>query len=127
MPPARHSASTPDEARRTRFVLHQIRSVLEQTRERILDEVQRAPSPTPACDEHFNHLLAQRREVSRALTRVQAAEGSSALADCGVLVAELLAANVLGDEGEARLRSCLLEEGPRGDTQPRPPRGPRER
>jgi hypothetical protein len=101
--------------------------VLERTRERIHDEIRKVPSPIPACDEHFNHLLAQRRKLSHVLTRVRAAESSSAPADCRGLVDELLAANVLDEEGEARVRSCLLEEGPRGDTQPRPPTDPRER
>jgi hypothetical protein len=125
VPPTCRSPSTHDEGQRTKRVLRQIRSALEQTRERIHDEIQLYPSPIPACDEHFNHLLAQRREISHALTRVPDVESSSSLVDCRRLVDDLLAADILDEEGEARLLSCLLDEGPRGDTQPRPAR-PRE-
>ena len=100
--------------------MDQVRSVLEQTRERIHEEIQGYPSPIPACDEHFNHLLAQRRDVSHAVTRVRAAESSSALADFRGLLDELLASDTVGDEVAARLESCRLEDSPRGDTQPRP-------
>jgi hypothetical protein len=124
MPRALHSPGS--EAQRTRFVLQQIRIVLEQTRERIHDEIQGYPTPIPACDEHFNHLLAQRREASHALTRVPDAETASSLADCRRLVDDLLTASLLDEESKAKLQSSLLEEGPREGTGTRPQEAPRE-
>lgn len=127
MPLVRHSASTHDEAEPTRLVLDRIRSVLERAREGIHDEIHQYPSPIPACDEHFNHLLAKRSAISHMLTRLRDAESSSSLADCRRLVDDLVAANLLDEEGRAKLRSKLLEEGSREDIPPHPPEAPGER
>jgi chorismate mutase len=95
-----------------RSVVARAREVLELAKARIRDEIECYPSPIPACDEHFNHLLAERGWVSRALARLRAAEGSASPAECLRVLEELLDSPPIRDEVEARLRSCLREASP---------------
>ncbi len=47
--------------------------LLECERDRILAEIRAYPPPIPACDEQFNHLLAQRDSIWKELKRWRAA------------------------------------------------------
>ncbi len=50
-------------------------AALEEERNRIREEIASYPPPIPACDEHYNHLLERRDQLSRELARLkQAAE-----------------------------------------------------
>ncbi len=67
------------------------------------------PRPIPACDQHFNHLLAQRERLSQELAQARAAsqeplphaQGAAAL---GRFVA---ASSCLDDAATQDIRSCL--------------------
>jgi hypothetical protein len=45
----------------------EIRSLLEQQRVRIQEEIANYPPPITACDAQFNHLLEQRSRIAREL------------------------------------------------------------
>lgn len=44
---------------------------LEAERVRVVDEIRTYPSPIPACDAQFNHLLGQRTKLSQELERLR--------------------------------------------------------
>ena len=50
---------------------------LEDERYRIVREIGHYPTPIPACDQHFNHLLAERERVNEELSRLEEAEKRS--------------------------------------------------
>ena len=45
----------------------EIREVLERERERVYDRIASYPTPIPACDEQFNHLLELRARIASGL------------------------------------------------------------
>ncbi len=49
-----------------------LRARLEQTQEAVAAEIRAYPPPIPACDAQFNHLLARRAVLSKALARLDA-------------------------------------------------------
>ena len=49
---------------------HELSQCLEQRKQRLDDEIRYFPSPIPACDAHFNHLMAQRAELTRDIGRL---------------------------------------------------------
>ena len=48
-------------------------AALEEERNRIREEIASYPPPIPACDEHYNHLLERRDQLSRELARLKQA------------------------------------------------------
>ncbi len=50
-------------------------AALEKERNRIREEIASYPPPIPACDEHYNHLLERRDQLSRELARLKQAAG----------------------------------------------------
>ena len=60
-----------------------LRRHLEGVSATVAAEIRNYPAPIPACDAQFNHLLEQRRALSRELARLDAArnDGSSTLED----------------------------------------------
>jgi hypothetical protein len=50
---------------------------LEAEKRRIADEIRAYPTPIPACDAQFNHLLAQRARLSQELIRLRHAREAS--------------------------------------------------
>ncbi len=60
-----------------------VRRHLEGVNASVAAEIRGYPAPIPACDAQFNHLLEQRRALSRELARLDAArmDGSSTLED----------------------------------------------
>lgn len=60
-----------------------LRRRLEDESATVAAEIRSYPAPIPACDAQFNHLLEQRRALSRELARLDAAhkEGSGTLED----------------------------------------------
>ncbi len=56
-----------------------VRRHLEGVNASVAAEIRGYPAPIPACDAQFNHLLEQRRALSRELARLDAArkDGSS--------------------------------------------------
>ncbi len=60
-----------------------VRRHLEGVNASVAVEIRGYPAPIPACDAQFNHLLEQRRALSRELARLDAArkDGSSTLED----------------------------------------------
>ena len=53
------------------FVWDRIREHLEDERYRISREMVQYPTPIPACDQDFNHLLAEREQVNEELARLE--------------------------------------------------------
>ena len=47
-----------------------IRALLEERRVRVQAEIVNYPSPIPACDAHFNHLLEERGHITDELARL---------------------------------------------------------
>ena len=50
------------------------RGSLERERDRLSETIQTYPPPIPACDAHFNHLLAERVRIARELAVLNEAE-----------------------------------------------------
>jgi len=64
------------------FLWDKVRKHLEDERYRISREIVQYPTPIPACDQDFNHLLAEREQVNEELARLeQCATRSLAAAD----------------------------------------------
>lgn len=55
-----------------------IRAHLENRRFRIQQEIVGYPSPIPACDAHFNHLLEERARISDEINRLSETAGKNA-------------------------------------------------
>lgn len=55
-----------------------IRRHLEDERYRIVKEIGKYPTPIPACDQDYNHMLAERERVNEELARLEEAERRSA-------------------------------------------------
>jgi hypothetical protein len=55
-----------------------VRKHLEEERYRITREIGQYPTPIPACDQDYNHMLAERERVNAELTRLDEAEKQSA-------------------------------------------------
>ena len=51
---------------------------LEDERYRIAREIRQYPTPIPACDQDYNHMLAERERVNEELGRLDVAEKQSA-------------------------------------------------
>jgi len=49
----------------------EIKTYLEEKKNRIYDEILNYPPPIPACDVQFNHLLAERARLTAELNRLQ--------------------------------------------------------
>ena len=65
-------ADSSDRGGRSGADLERLRRRLEARRAEIAREIRGYPPPIPACDQHYNHLLEQRREVAAALRRLDA-------------------------------------------------------
>lgn len=61
-----------------RAVWGTIRKRLEDERYRIVREIGQYPTPIPACDQDYNHMLAERERVNEELARLDEAEKRSA-------------------------------------------------
>ena len=70
----RHS-STADSAK---SAWDRVRKQLEDERYRITGEIGEYPTPIPACDQDYNHMLAERERVNEELARLDEAEMRSA-------------------------------------------------
>jgi len=53
------------------FLWDKVREHLEDERYRISREMVQYPTPIPACDQDFNHLLAEREQVNEELARLE--------------------------------------------------------
>ncbi len=99
-----YAASPPDGAAWAR-----IASLLEAALERVTGEIRRYPAPIPACDAHFNHLLAERTRISEELARLrEVALGRVAPAAVAPALAQLLAqAGSLDESAKQEIRTLL--------------------
>ena len=57
-----------------------VRKQLEDERYRIAREIGQYPTPIPACDQDYNHMLAERERLNEELARLEEAERRSAAA-----------------------------------------------
>jgi len=60
-----------DDSPPEQIVHREIVDALERIRERVNTEIGQYPSPIPACDAQFNHLLEQRSRIGRELARLR--------------------------------------------------------
>lgn len=58
-------------ARDTDTLIAQAHQALETARHALVQEIASYPTPISGCDAQFNHLLAQRSQISRALDALQ--------------------------------------------------------
>jgi hypothetical protein len=100
-------------ASQMRHALRTIEEHLDNERRRIAAEITSYPSPIPACDAQFNHLLEQRERVAQDLERVgvlRAADRSSRAA-VGRVVDLLANSPFITAEQEQSLR-LVFEQAP---------------
>jgi len=92
----------------------QLRLVLETVRGRISEEIRSYPTPIPACDAQFNHLLETRDRVSQELARLnEATRQDASPGACRRFLEELLATtDWIRPEDERELRASLSAEAP---------------
>ena len=80
-----------------------LREWLEARYAETVGEIRGYPAPIPACDQHYNHLLARRRgyaEALRALDRARSVEADPAAAFSGLI--DILRESVSLSDNEAR-------------------------
>ena len=65
--PSNDSLPTFGDPKLAEMAWSEIRSLLEQQRFRIQEEIANYPPPITACDAQFNHLLEQRSRIAREL------------------------------------------------------------
>lgn len=84
---------------------------LQIERKRIDEEIGSYPTPIAACDQQFNHLLAQRSAIKDELTRLAALEGESLPAQDAIRsMAEFIQSSAcLDPETKAALSLALRE------------------
>ncbi len=88
-----------------------IKGHLAHRRDQIHEEIRNYPPPIPACDQQYNHLLEQRTQISRELTRLDRAMNES-LADkdpTGRIERFMQSSNYV-DAGTAQRISALLTQ-----------------
>lgn len=98
------SRASPAEAARER-----IRELLEARRLRVQQEIVKYPSPIPACDAHFNHLLEERGCITDELARL---DGLAAASGDAIkrLDAFLSASRYLDDRTKREIRKSVNRE-----------------
>jgi len=94
-------------------ILTELKDYLQEMRDRIYEEIRIYPSPIPACDVQFNHLLEERTRLSKELDLVD-----DLLVQCYTgrvkkqAVKELIAfSNHIDDEMVARLKVTFNQIG----------------
>src|SRR5262245_32412611 len=93
-------------------VCRQIRSQLENEKQRIYEEIKQYPRPMPACDLQVNFLVEQRASIARELECLrevsgQGLQGSDALK----LLAEFIGSSShLDDVAKQKFTACLKED-----------------
>ena len=95
----------PDNSER---VLHQaIYDALERMRDRVNTEIGQYPSPIPACDAQFNHLLEQRSRIARELAQLREADREKwSLPQYTAYFDELVSSSdLIEQESELRIRA----------------------
>ena len=81
----------------------EIRKHLEDARYRIIQEIGNYPTPIPACDQDYNHMLAQRERLNEELARLGEFEKRSAAAEYpGTLVEAFIRSSQCIDAAEKR-------------------------
>ena len=87
---------------------NEIGNHLEGARRRVQDEITHYPSPIPACDADFNHLLEQRARIGEELNRMRAAAANNlSSADCALIEEFIRSSNYLDDAAKQEIRLCL--------------------
>ena len=89
----------------------EIRDILERKRLKLAEDIVKYPTPIPACDADFNHMLAERARIEAELTRL---ESLSAPAVAGAektgLIAEFAALSPdLDAAARRRIKSALKD------------------
>jgi hypothetical protein len=101
--------SKPMELELVESIWQEIKSELERRKNQIYGEIRSYPPPITACDEQFDHLLAEQRRISRELDRMHAASQASVVnRDPARTIDEFIRSSTcIGDEAEQRIRSLL--------------------
>ncbi len=77
MPSLETRNSTISGTEAVKLVWNKIRTELAHEKARIYEQIGHYPSPIAGCDQQFNHLLEQQRQIVRELARLNEAENES--------------------------------------------------
>lgn len=109
MPETTSKSSRQLEPDTVKSIWRDIRAQLEGRKSQTLEEIQNYPPPIPACDQHFNYLLAERDNLGRELRRLEAyAKESLTGQDAGQLIDEFVQSSTyIGDDAKQKIRAAL--------------------
>jgi hypothetical protein len=95
----------------------EVASELERRKTQLYEQIKNYPPPITACDQQFDYLLAQHREISRELDRMRAVvQASSTNHEPARVIDEFLrSATSIDDEARQRIRSRLSQAVPEPD------------
>lgn len=96
---------------RIKLLWSRIKQHLEEEKRRIYDEIRNYPPPIPACDAQFNHLLEERRKISRELTELeQLSRQDLTLEQHMKLIDRFITSSIyINDQTDPEIRSRLKE------------------
>ena len=94
----------------------EIRDILERKRLKLAEDIVKYPTPIPACDADFNHMLAERARIQADITRLESLSASAvAGAEKTGLIAEFAALSPdLDAAARRRIKSALKDAVSRG-------------
>ena len=94
----------------------EIREILERKRLKLAEDIVKYPTPIPACDADFNHMLAERARIEADLTRLESLRAPAVPgAELTGLIAEFAALSPdLDASVKRRIKSALKDAVSRG-------------
>lgn len=103
--PGRHGSSDSSQGP---SILNELLTRLERRRDEIRERIGRYPTPIPACDVDFNHLLEERTGVFEDLARLATLKARDSHARDDQAVEEFIAScTTLSDDDRRALRALL--------------------
>ena len=97
-------------------ICDEIGDVLERKRLKLAEDIVKYPTPIPACDADFNHMLAERARIEADLTRLESLRAPAVPgAELTGLIAEFAALSPdLDASVKRRIKSALKDAVSRG-------------
>jgi hypothetical protein len=88
-----------------------IRTCLENDKAQVYEEIRAYPRPIPACDQHFNYLLAERARIAQELGRLGDAlqESLSGIVSLERIEEFIRASGSLDEDARQQIRNDLKE------------------
>jgi hypothetical protein len=93
-------------------VLTEIKNHLQGRSDRIYEEIRTYPSPIPACDVQFNHLLEERAKLSKELNLVDTLVARCQDGSANIRAVEefISSSNYFGDEMVKKLKAVINQK-----------------